>query len=175
MTGTEIAIASMAIAAAGTAASMAAAQNAAKFQKAAADREAMAAEEAARQVRLEAAQQEALRLQDLAAIKATQKAQAAALGFDPTQSRSFLGIVGDTERKGQKDIANIRLAGLFAERRYLLKASAADIEGQAATSAGKFNTASAFLSGAGKITKIRKNAGWFSSTPSGSAFEPYGE
>ena len=159
MSGVEIAM--VAMAAVGTATAVAGAQNQAKFAKAAAERDRIAAEEATRAAKLKAAQDEVARREAGRKLRATQLAQAAALGFDPTQSRSFLAIQRDSDRQEARDIENIRLNALIFERRSLLGADASDVRAQAASSAATYKTVGAIASFAGSTLKAGKKGGWF--------------
>ena len=168
MSGVEIALV-----VAATAMSMAAAKSAADFQKAAAERQRIEAEEQADLVRIEAFQAEANRLEALNATLNTQRAQGAALGMDPTVSRSFFAIVDKTRKGAAEDIDNIRLASLTGQRHFLAMAEAADIAGRAAQTAGLYKMGGSFLKGASAVYGIGDEAGW--EWGKSTKFEPYGE
>ncbi len=153
----EIGTAGLILSAIGTVTSMASASSAAKFRQAAAERERVANEENARRARLQAAQQEVDRLEAFRVNNASRRAQAAALGFDPTISRSFFAIMKNARDQHLEDLDRIRLAGLEGERRFLLSADAAGIE---ASRGGGLEVAAAFLKGAGSVLKDAKKEGF---------------
>lgn len=126
----------------------------AKYQRQQAALEAQQREENAELARIEALQQEAERERTLRRTKAQQIAQAAALGFDPLQSRSFFAIQRDTERTASRDIDNIRLNGLVTQSRELLSADSARLSGKAAGAAGAFKAFGSILGGGAEISKI---------------------
>ncbi len=119
-----------------------------EFSAAAAERERIAAEEQAKLAKIQAAQQEAIRLEQLRKTKGQQLAAAAALGFDPTQTRSFYAIQTESERIAGKDIMNIRLMGLVGARRFSLTADAAKVAGEGAVVGSRLSAVGSLLNGA---------------------------
>lgn len=121
-----------------------------------AEREAEQLEENAELAKIQALQEEEERLREKSRVKAAQLAQAAALGFDPHGSRSFLGIQAETDRVVSRDIDNIRLRGLVTVERNLFAADTARFSGQAARQAGNLKAFATILDGGLKIARIKE-------------------
>ena len=119
-----------------------------EFAAAAAEREAIQHEEQARLAKMEAAQEEVIRLEEARKTRTSNVAQAAALGFDPTQSRSFGKIQSEVERIADRDIENIQLRGLLRHRTEILNADASRTEGKAAKTGAAYSALGSLLKGA---------------------------
>ena len=121
--------------AASSAVSMMSSMGQAEAAKKAAALERQQAEDDAAVARIQAMDEEAIRRKDLNATLASQRAQAAALGFEPSGSRSFMALQKDTEKTAERDITNIRFMGSYKNSRSLLKGQIAAAEGSMAAAA----------------------------------------
>lgn len=141
---------------ASTAVTVAGSMQQASYLRAQAELEAQQRQENADLAKIEAQQQEAERLRTLRRTEKQQLATGAALGFDPTLSRSFFAITRDTREIAERDISNIRLNGLVTQGRELLAADAARLSGKAGAAAAQTKAFASILGAGEKIYKVSK-------------------
>lgn len=125
--------------------------------------ERQAAEEQAKEERLAALQEEASRRDQLKRTLATQQAQAAAGGYDPFGSRSFLAIQDEERSIAESDVRNIQLMGASRVRQLNIQAKGAAAAARSARTVGWIGAGQSLLTGAYTM----RQAGLFRSSSSG--------